>query len=164
MRIDLVQIHNYRSVRDVELKTADLIVLLGPNNHGKSNILGALEFALSTSAKITRDDVCAFCEEQEPEIWVELTFTDLTEQEQRTFEKYVRSDGSVKIRKTAKLNADSSVEVGYRGYIEQPDIWWLQTVATERLGSQDAVQAEAQSAPELLELLEGGGRIKAKSI
>ena len=99
MRIDLVQIHNYRSIRDVRFKTTDIAILLGPNNHGKSNILGALEFALSTSAKVTKDDVCAFCEEREPEIWVELTFVDLTEQEQRTFEKYVRNDGSVKIRK-----------------------------------------------------------------
>lgn len=164
MRIDRVRIHNYRSIRDVEFTTEDLVVLLGPNNHGKSNVLGALEFGLSTSAKVTKDDVCAFCEEQEPEIWVELTFADLEEQELRTFERYVRSDGTVKIRKTARLDADGSAEIGYRGYLEQPDNWWLQAGATDRLGSQDAVRREAQDLPELETLLEDGGRITKQRI
>ena len=57
MRIRKVKIHNYRSIREAEIHCEPLVVMLGPNNHGKSNILSALEFALSTSAKPSEDDL-----------------------------------------------------------------------------------------------------------
>jgi len=164
MQIDYVHIHNYRSIQDLEFKTQDLVVLLGPNNHGKSNIVRAIEFALSTSAKPTEDDVCAFCDEEEPEVWVELTFTDLTDQEQRTFEKYVLNGGSVRIRKTARMGANGPVRISYCGYVDQPEQWWLQASAPNRLGTQAQVEAEAEAVPELLSLLEGGGRITKQRI
>src|SRR5229473_4308514 len=141
MRIAHVRIHNYRSIRDLEFKASEMMVLLGPNNHGKSNVLHAIEFALSTSAKVDTDDFFALRPEEDQELWIELTFTQLTEQEQKTLEKYVRNDGSIKIRKTAKLSASGSVEIGYCGYLQEPSLWWLQATAVDRFSSRDAVQA-----------------------
>lgn len=164
MRIAHVRIHNYRSIRDLEFKVLDMMVLLGPNNHGKSNLLHAIEFALSTSAKVDIDDFFALRDEEDQELWIELTFTHLTEQEQKTFEKYVRSDGSMKIRKTSKLSASGSVEVGYHGYLQEPSLWWLQVAAFDRLSSRDAVQAEVKTVPELSPLLEGSGRITKQRV
>ena len=43
MKITHLTIHNYRSVQHVELEVPEMLVLLGPNNHGKSNILTPLE-------------------------------------------------------------------------------------------------------------------------
>ncbi len=159
MRIAHVHIHNHRSIRDLSFNTPEMVVLLGPNNHGKSNVLGAIEFALSTSAKVDKDDFFVFRAENDQELWVELTFTNLSEQETRTFTKYIRHDGSIRIRKSAQITATGDIELGYRGYVEESDLWWLRASAYEQLDTLDKVRAEAESVPELASLLEGGGRI-----
>lgn len=51
MRIAHVNIHNFRSIKDAEFNCFDTVILLGENNAGKSNILSAVEFALTSSAK-----------------------------------------------------------------------------------------------------------------
>jgi CRISPR-associated exonuclease Cas4 len=124
MRIQRLRIHNYRSIRDLEMKCLPLVTLLGPNNHGKSNLLAALEFCLSTSAKPVEQDFFVNRGEGDNDFWVEITFNGLTEQEKNTFKKYVQSDGTVCIRKTARIQ-NGGIEVFYNGYIEQPGVEWL---------------------------------------
>jgi putative ATP-dependent endonuclease of OLD family len=75
-----VEIRNFRSIRQVNFQLGNAVTLLGPNNHGKSNILAAIEFALTTSAKPSEDTFYALREQDDP-LWVEITFTELTEQE-----------------------------------------------------------------------------------
>lgn len=128
MRLNVLTIHNFRSIRDVEMKCRPSTVLIGANNHGKSNILLALEFLLSPAAKPSTDDLFAFHDAEDADLWVEGTFSDLTEQERTTFAKYVRPDGTMRVRKTAHGG-----EVGYRGYIQQPDIPWMKPEAVEAL-------------------------------
>ena len=41
MRISQLHIHNFRSIADMTLEVLSQLVLLGPNNHGKSNVLKA---------------------------------------------------------------------------------------------------------------------------
>lgn len=159
MRIKNIHIHNFKSIRDITINTLEWTVLLGPNNHGKSNILSAIEFCLSGSAKLDKDDFFAFRQAGDDELWVEVLFGELTDQEKRTFEKYVRSDSTVKIRKFARINSSEAIETGYRGYMEEPTNWWLKNTAFERLGSREKVEAEAVKYSELLELLRDEGRI-----
>jgi len=125
MMITSIRIHNYRSIHDLEMHCESLVVMLGPNNHGKSNILSALDFFLSTSAK--------------NELWVELTFHELTEQELTTFKRYLRSDNSICVRKTAKFAESGKVETFYNGYIEEPGEWWLQSTAVDHLTKREEV-------------------------
>jgi len=132
MRIRKVKINNYRSIHDLEMYCEPLVVMLGPNNHGKSNILSALEFALSTSAKPSEDDFFAFRGDDNV-LWVELTFHQLTDQERTTFKRYLRADGTIRIRKTARLGEGGKVEISYNGYIQKPEEWWLQSDAIDRL-------------------------------
>lgn len=126
MRIKKVKVHNYRSIRDLEMECLPLVTLLGPNNHGKSNLLAALDFCLSTSAKPVQQDFFVNRGEGDNDFWVEITFNELTEQEKNTFKKYVLSDGTVCIRKTARIQ-NGGIEVFYNGYLEQPDEEWLQS-------------------------------------
>ena len=126
MRIKKVKVHNYRSIRDLEMECLPLVTLLGPNNHGKSNLLAALDFCLSTSAKPVQQDFFVKRGEGDNDFWVEITFNELTEQEKNTFKKYVLSDGTVCIRKTARIQ-NGGIEVSYNGYLEQPDEEWLQS-------------------------------------
>lgn len=140
MRLQHLKIHHYRSIRDLALECDRLSTLLGPNNHGKSNILSSLEFALSTSSKPTVHDFFARRNTGDDELWVEMTFCDLTEQEKRTFRRYLLSDENVCIRKTARLITDS-VETAYNGWVEQPTNEWLQAENAGNFTNRDAVAA-----------------------
>ena len=48
MNITSIQIKNYRSISDAKLSLKDMTVILGKNNEGKSNILMAINVAIST--------------------------------------------------------------------------------------------------------------------
>ncbi len=122
MRLQRLKVHNYRSIRDLDLECQNMVTLLGPNNHGKSNLLSALEFGLSTSAKPTEADF--FTHREDDVFWVEMTFCELTDQEKNTFKRYVRSDGTVRVRKTCRRK-DDGLKAAYNGWVEQPDEVWL---------------------------------------
>ena len=65
--IDRVRVHNFRSLRDVEVSLAPMTLLVGMNNAGKTSFLKALHLALGGDRRvITREDVFALPEgEQE---------------------------------------------------------------------------------------------------
>ena len=162
MRIRHLKVHNFRSIKDVDLDVPDMLVLLGPNNHGKSNILSALEFGLTTADKPTSGDLCVFHDTDERSLWVEMTFDELTDQERTTFQKYVRTDGTVRVRKTADFSDGDDVAIGYRGYVQEPDEWWLKSSAFDRLKTQELVRTESQNVPALQPLLDGGRMTKQR--
>ena len=124
MLISDLTIHNYRSIRELSIKCSSLVTLLGPNNHGKSNVLSALEFGLSTSAKPSDEDYFVHRESEDDDLWVQITFGELTEQERNTFSRYVLFDNSICIRKTARRQ-EGSIEISYNGWIEEPQEEWL---------------------------------------
>jgi CRISPR-associated exonuclease Cas4 len=163
MRIDEIRIHNYRSIRNLACRVEPLMVLLGPNNHGKSNILRAIEFHLTPSAKPTRWDLYAHRDDGDDELWVELSFTDLTDQERNTFRKYVCSDERLTVRKSARVSASGS-DTSYAAYVEEPDEWWLGDDAHERLKTKELVGREAEAVPQLQPLVERSGRITKDAI
>jgi len=164
MRIHHVKIHNYRSIREIEFTVREMMVFLGPNNHGKSNILSAIEFGLTASAKLDKSDFFVFRLPGDDEIWVELTFVELTPQESTTFSKYVRADGSLRIKKEARLDQSENVEVAYHGYVQEPQEWWLKEGAFERLSTKDKIKAESGSVVQLQPLLSLTGKITKQAI
>src|SRR6056297_2002524 len=118
MRITKLSICNFRSISKMEIACQPLVTLLGPNNHGKSNVLSALEFGLSTSSKPVEQDFFAHRAEDDQELWVEMTFRELTNQEKNTFKRYVLSDNTICIRKTARIDGGSAV-TSYNGWVEE---------------------------------------------
>ena len=131
MRIRAVTIYNFQSIRQCSFQGGNVLTLLGPNNHGKSNILAALEFALTTGIKPT-EDMFYTLRGNDDSTWVELMFNELTDQESTTFNRYLQFDGSFCVRKTAKL-LGSSAEVSYNGYVEEPLECWLQSDSIKSL-------------------------------
>lgn len=126
MRIEHIRIHNYRSIKDLDFQCNDTVVLLGENNAGKSNILSAVEYALTSGIKPEPEDLFTFRDDNDDTLWVELIFTDLTAQERRTFRKYLRSDNTICIRKTAVWDEAGKISIQYNGYLEEPKEAWLQ--------------------------------------
>ena len=47
MKISSIQIKNYRSISEAKIPLQDLTVILGKNNEGKSNVLMAVNVAIS---------------------------------------------------------------------------------------------------------------------
>ncbi len=145
MRIRKIEIESYRSVKHCEISCGDVTVLLGRNNHGKSNILVALEYFCGSGTKCKSDDFFRSKDHSSNELWVEITFNELSDQEQTTFQKYVASDGTLRVRKSAVISDEGKISISYRGWISEPTIYWLKP---EHTGTK-----KGDLEPELLELL-----------
>ncbi len=115
-----------------------MLVLLGQNNHGKSNIIGALDFALNSS-KPNIDDLFALAEPGDKTIWVEVSFGRLTDQEKTTWRKYVQADGIFCFRKTASFDDEDRVDVKYNGYVSEPNEEWLKADNVRNYMKRDVV-------------------------
>jgi CRISPR-associated exonuclease Cas4 len=140
MRLRKLTINNYRSIKKVSLDCSPQVTLLGPNNHGKSNVLSALEFGLLTSAKPAEADFFAHRGQDESDLWIEMTFSELTDQEKNTFRRYLLSDGTVCIRKTARLQ-NTNVDTAYNGWTEEPEEDWLRSECATDYTTRDKINA-----------------------
>lgn len=159
MKIKNIKINNYRSIQCLDFDISSFSVLVGANNSGKSNILRSLLFFFQGSEKISPEDVFSFCEDSEITVSVILHFDSLTNQEKTTFKKYLLSDESIKIGRfcDVKKQPDSKwncLAPVYRGWLEEPEIWYLKESAFERLSTKDKRETELALFPELSFLLE----------
>ena len=146
MKIASITIHNFRSIRHCELVCRDMLVLLGQNNHGKSNVISALDFALNSSVKPDIDELFAFAGPDDKTMWVEVSFDRLTEQESTTWKKYVQADGTFRCRKTAKFDDEGKTVVAYNGYVSEPEKEWLKADNARYFTKRDAVSETPLSA------------------
>ena len=146
MKIASTTIHNFRSIRHCNLLCRDMLVLLGQNNHGKSNVISALDFALNSSVKPEIDELFAFAGPDDKTIWVEVSFDRLTSQESTTWKKYVRADGTFRFRKTVKFDDEGRSVVAYNGYVSEPEDEWLKADNAGNYAKRDAVSETPLSA------------------
>tara|TARA_R110001583_G_scaffold64332_1_gene186962 strand:- start:401 stop:2176 length:1776 start_codon:yes stop_codon:yes gene_type:complete len=117
VKIEKIRIKNWRSLKDQDLQAQDLMVIIGQNNHGKSNLLSSILFFFG---EIKHHDLDFH--RGATELYVELQFGYLDDADKTTFKKYLTSEGKVVVRKTAFLGGSFE----YRGYIENPSEEWLQ--------------------------------------
>lgn len=117
MKIEKIRIKNWRSLKAQELQAQDLMVIIGQNNHGKSNLLSSILFFFG---EIKHHDLDFH--RGSTELYVELQFGNLDDTDKTTFKKYLTSEGKILVRKTAFLGGSFE----YRGYIENPSEEWLQ--------------------------------------
>ena len=146
MRISKVEISNWRSIVYETIVFNDLMIFIGQNNHGKSNILSAILFFFGEIGFQDLD-----FNSKSNELWIEIEFEELTENEQTTFRKYVTSANTIKVRKTALKNDTFQ----YNGYVEEPKEEWLK----EENISDHISRENAQKLP-FYEMLPELGRIK----
>jgi hypothetical protein len=117
VKIEKIIIKNWRSIKDQELQAQDLMVIIGQNNHGKSNILSSVLFFFG---EVKHHDLDFH--HGSTELFVELQFGGLDDTDKITFKKYLTSENKILVRKSAFL--EGSFE--YHGYIENPAEDWLQ--------------------------------------
>lgn len=117
MKIKEVHIENWRSIQSADIDHQDLMIFIGQNNHGKSNILSALLFFFGELKPQELD-----FHNDSQELFVEILFSDLDENDNSTFSKYVTSSNEIRVRKTACASGNFD----YKGYIQNPVEEWLQ--------------------------------------
>lgn len=145
MKIQRVKIHNWRSIKDTDISFENLMVFIGQNNHGKSNILSALLFFFGANNCIDLD-----FNKGEDELFVEVTFFDLDDHDKAQFAKYLTSEGIITVRKQIKKG--ESFE--YHGYCQIPNDDWLKE---EKIS--DYTNREAITKTPLNSLVPTSGRI-----
>lgn len=145
MKINKIEIKNWRSIIIENIKFQDLIILIGQNNHGKSNVLSSLLFFFG-EIKAQEFDFNG----ESNELSVEIEFIELNESEKVTFQKYVSAENTINVRKTAKKDGSFS----YNGFIQEPDEDWLKDSKISEFLKRD----EAEKLP-LVKYLPATGRI-----
>ncbi len=94
MRIKKIRIMNYRCIVDEALDCDNLTILIGRNGSGKSSFLKALKLFMDTGDSPSAEDYYNR-ESSEREIKIEVTFTDLNEEEKAEFNSYLDGDSLV---------------------------------------------------------------------
>lgn len=150
MKIQRMKISNWRSIKELDLEVSQLMVVIGQNNHGKSNLLSAILFFFG---EIKHQDLDFHF--GAPELYVEVTFDGLDDSDRTTFQKYLTSSSTIVVRKTAQLGGSFD----YRGYIENPTEEWLQ----EANASAYTRRETAESLP-FHSFLPNGGRLSKQHI
>ena len=145
MKIRELTIYNWRSIHELSLSAEDLMIFIGQNNHGKSNILSAILFFFGEISL----DILDFHRDRE-DLFVEVLFGDLDDGDRTTFKKYVTTKNNVRVRKEATKDCIFT----YHGYVEVPEKDWLR----EENISNYIKREDAKTLP-LAELLPDSGRI-----
>ena len=109
MKIKTLEIKNWRSIKELKVTAQDLMIIIGQNNHGKSNLLSAILFFFG---EIKHQDL-DFSQGAE-ELFVDIEFSELDEQDKKTFEKYITQQETIKVRKVAYLGGSFE----YKGWIQ----------------------------------------------
>jgi hypothetical protein len=116
MKIQSLKISNWRSIKSLDIQFQDLMIFIGQNNHGKSNILSAILFFFG---ELRHQDLDF--NRGSNELYVEITFSDLDEADTTTFRKYIDHEGKITVRKTAYIGGNFE----YRGFLQNPVKDWL---------------------------------------
>jgi CRISPR-associated exonuclease Cas4 len=112
----------YRSLKSFELDVDDFLVLIGANNHGKSNFFYALKLFLSGSAREVCSEVFFNRETKEP-IRLTATFEDLSSQESEKLSPWM-VEKSLTVQKEYSVD-DGKVTLDYYALMKVPEDAWL---------------------------------------
>ena len=138
MKITKIHIHNFRSIIDAQIEAHDFLVLVGPNNAGKSNIINALR-CFYDDLKWTEDDFPKKGANDQVS-WVELTFKLSDNEWESLADKYKKgvSNQSLVLRryfKGSKAKARQSNIYGIVNGVEEDGLFYgAKQVSTAKCG------------------------------
>ncbi len=132
MKISHVKIHNWRSIKDLDIDFNDIMIFIGQNNHGKSNILSALLFFFGETSCTELD----FNKDSE-DLFVEIEFRDLDEHDKSQFQKYLTIENHIKVRKQIIKGCNFE----YHGYREIPQEDYLKEEKISDLTIRDKINS-----------------------
>ena len=150
MKICHAKIHNWRSIKDLEIDFQNIMIFIGQNNHGKSNVLTSLLFFFGEIPCTELD-----FKKGSEELFVEVEFSDLDDHDKSQFSKYVTANGHIRVRKQIKKGENFE----YHGYCEIPQDDWLKE---ENIG--EYTTREKINATPLKDYVVATGRVTKENI
>lgn len=157
MRIQRLVVDGFRSIRHLEMTCQPVVVLVGPNNHGKSNLLAALEFALGM-AKPATADFCRLGEPAATRMAVELTLGELSDEEKALWNDYFRPDGRLVLRREASLEEGKAVSA-LSAVIQEPTEPYLKAASAAQFATRAAIEGTPLNA-----LVPAAGRLTKEQV
>ncbi len=124
MKIQKIEIRNYRSLRDVTIYPKDILALVGRNNSGKSNVIRALELFFEGSIRLINDE-CFYNHTKEP-IEIFVTFKELSGWEKEKFGPWMDDDQLVVGRKVVCTDTEPPYVIKNLAIKKVPEPEWLQ--------------------------------------
>lgn len=118
MIINSISVQNFRCIHDETLPCEQLTALIGPNGSGKSSFLRALDMFYTPSARYTEDDF--YDRDTSQDIIITITFTDLTKDEKKLFQKYVEG-GKLTVEKEMKWPPSKGNQKYYGTSLQNPE-------------------------------------------
>lgn len=123
MKLRRFEAERYKSLKSFSLDVDDFQVLVGENNHGKSNFFYALRLFLSGSAREVSREVFFNRESNEP-IRLTATFKDLSSAESEKLKPWM-VEGSLTVRKEYSIDNEGKVTMDYYALMKVPEDAWL---------------------------------------
>jgi len=123
MKIERFEVRNFRSFRELQVFPEDILVLVGRNNSGKSNLLKAIELFFEGSKTLVNEE-CFHNHDLEKTIEIKAVFRDLTNWERNKFSGYLDGD-KLKVARRIYRAGDGSFEVSTVAYNSCPVVEWL---------------------------------------
>jgi len=106
MKIQKIEVRNYRSLHNITIYPKDILALVGRNNSGKSNVIKALELFFESKTRLVNAE--CFCNHKtEKPIEIFITFEQLSDWERKQFESWMDEDKLVVGREIVCTGADS---------------------------------------------------------
>jgi len=114
-----VTIENFRSIKSVSFDFEDLAILIGENNTGKTNILRALSWFFSSSARgMTEEDF--YNKDTHNEIKITVTLDRLTSDETNSRIKKYLINGTLTVQKTFCCSSETGkYESKFSGLVKE---------------------------------------------
>jgi putative ATP-dependent endonuclease of OLD family len=135
MKLRWLHIEGFRSIRKLTLALDDFLCFIGQNNHGKSNILKALDLFFSSGTKgivpdiffryPVKSDGSKIEYETVKEVIIKAGFEDLSEAEMGKLRPWT-VDEVLTVSKKYWLDEDSKPQVSYEALMKVPKDEWLQ--------------------------------------
>ena len=121
MKLNKIEIEKYRTIENLSLSLADLLILIGENNCGKSNILRAIELFYQDSAR-SIDDECYYFKDCGTPVSIAITYDRIedSEKEHRVLKNWIYNE-EIKVKKVIQQDPDTGKHsMQYFGWQAKP--------------------------------------------
>jgi len=124
VKIQKIEVKNYRSLKNIIIYPWDILALVGRNNSGKSNVIKALELFFGGTTRLVNEE-CFYSHQTGEPITIFLTFEQLSSWEKEKFGPWMDGDRLVVGREVVCKGA-GSYSMNNLAIIKVPEPEWLQ--------------------------------------
>lgn len=121
MQINLVTIHNFRSIADGTFGMGNYSLLIGANNSGKSNVVDALRIFYEKGLKFEKSRDFPKFATDDKDSWIEIEYILNDEEYTNLKDEYKRSNNHLKVRKyflTNQKDHNGKTKQGIYAYVK----------------------------------------------